>query len=906
MSRLFPAVTMLVVWLAPPAPAQTTVTISGTITDQSGGALPHATVTLLRPPAVVVRATETGADGRFSLERVAPGRYALDASAGGFSSRRVAVEVGTTAVTGLVVALELGAIQAEVTVTASRGSVEDPARSVQAVNVIGRDEIAVRAKAVVAQLASEEPGLALQRTSPTIGGIFVRGLTGNKVNVFVDGVRYSTSAMRGGISTFLNLIDPTNLDTLEVLRGPNSAQYGSDAIGGSLQFVTRSPVLSGAAGVRMHASIGGTATSADQSIGSYAGGSIEGRHAALLLNVAGRRVNPIRTGGGFDTHAAVTRFLGLPSTAIGRERLPDTGFTQYGGSAKLHWAPAPQTTVVASYSRGQQDGGKRYDQLLGGDGNLVADLRFLMNDFAYLRVDRAGAGWFDQVSGAYSLNIQREERVNQGGNGNPRNTITFEPERMKVHGGQTTAGRQFGTRQQLLVGGDATFERIAAPSYQRNPTTGATAPRRGRVPDGARYASGGAFAQHTGEIVPGRLSSLASVRLSGARYEARAADSPVVGGVRLWPDDGLRAASVTYKAGLVGQVRDGLSVSGSVSRGFRAPHITDLGTLGLTGSGFEVAAPDVAGLHATIGSRADRNAVSTGEPVAQVRPETSVNYEAAAHLRRSRVSADAWVFVNDLSDSVEKAALILPAGAVGQSIAGTPIVSQAPGGAVFVAASTAPVLVRTNTFSSRVRGLEFAVTVKPTPRWTIRAVGSAVRAADRTTGLPPTIEGGTPAPEAHVSARYMRLGGRAWIDLYARAARTQTRLSTLDLEDRRTGATRSRTSIRNFFLNGATVRGLVSSGPDGVFGSADDVLVATGETLAEVQDRVLGVGVDSAPLFTRVPGFATVGLRGGLRIGTAHVLGIDLENLTDRNYRGISWGMDAPGRSATVTWRSSF
>ena len=60
----------------------------------------------------------------------------------------------------------------------------------------------------------------------------------------------------------------------------------------------------------------------------------------------------------------------------------------------------------------------------------------------------------------------------------------------------------------------------------------------------------------------------------------------------------------------------------SVSRGFRAPHMTDLGTLGLTGSGFEVAAPDVAGLGGFVGTTADATAVSTGDPVEQVGPET--------------------------------------------------------------------------------------------------------------------------------------------------------------------------------------------------------------------------------------------------------------------------------------------
>ena len=54
------------------------------------------------------------------------------------------------------------------------------------------------------------------------------------------------------------------------------------------------------------------------------------------------------------------------------------------------------------------------------------------------------------------------------------------------------------------------------------------------------------------------------------------------------------------------------------------------------------------------------------------------------------------------------------------------------------------------------------------------------------------------------------------------------------------GASRSRSSIASFFTNGARARGLVGPGADGVAGNADDVLLATGETLAQVQARVLG------------------------------------------------------------------
>src|SRR4029079_7346607 len=108
------------------------------------------------------------------------------------------------------------------------------------------------------------------------------------------------------------------------------------------------------------------------------------RQFGILTNLASRRVNTLRPANGIDGHSAVTRFLGLPSDIFG-DRLPDTAFTQYSGSVHINYAPAVENQLIFHYQRGQQDGGKRYDQLIGGDGNLVADLRNLMLDFFYAR-----------------------------------------------------------------------------------------------------------------------------------------------------------------------------------------------------------------------------------------------------------------------------------------------------------------------------------------------------------------------------------------------------------------------------------------------------------------------------------------------------------------------------------------
>ena len=70
-------------------------------------------------------------------------------------------------------------------------------------------------------------------------------------------------------------------------------------------------------------------------------------------------------------------------------------------------------------------------------------------------------------------------------------------------------------------------------------------------------------------------------------------------------------------------------------------------------------------------------------------------------------------------------------------------------------------------------------------------------------------------------------------------------------------------------------------------------------------EESVGPGVNSSSLFPEIPGYATLGLRAGIRGGSHEVI-VDAENLNDRNYRGISWGVDAPGRGVSVRYLLRF
>ncbi|HEV2762395.1 MAG TPA: TonB-dependent receptor [Pyrinomonadaceae bacterium] len=879
-------------------------TVTGTVRDRAGAAVGGAEVSLVNSQQLQLGHTQTDADGRFRLDGVAPGSYVLTVARTDFSTRREAVRVSAGEPTEVSVVLEVSQLAEEVTVTAETGLAEDKDRVPQQVNVISQEAIQQRATAVLAQVADEEVGVSLQRTSPTIGAVLVRGLT--EVGVYVDGVRFTQSTQRGGINTFFNLNEPTSLRSVEVQRGPNTAQYGSDGLGGTVQLVSRQPEF-GFDTPRVHGEYNVVFSSADLSHANNALLTYGTKRFGVLGSAVVRRANTLRTGGGVDSHAAVTRFLGLPSDIIGESRLPDTAFTQYGGTLHLSYAPAQDQQIAFRYQRSQQDGGKRYDQLLGGDGNLVADLRNLMLDFGYLRYFKQGVGFFDNFSTTVSYNSQREERVNQGGQGNPLAGITHDKERTSSWGLSFFFDKQFSPRHNFLVGGDIYRDRVDAPSYTFEPSTRTVNITRPRVPSGARQILAGLYVQDAFEPIQGRLRLSGALRYNVGSYRSRAANSPIVNGQPLWPDDSLRVADFSGRVGAVGTLVKGLNVAFNFSRGFRAPNITNLGSVGLVGVGFQVSSADIAGLGGFVGTTADDTAVSTGVEVAPLSSETSNNYDLSLRFRRGRFDTEAVVFVIDYADTIVRQTLILPPGAVGIRLGSQIIERQNANGAVFVPLSTSPVLVQANFGDTRLKGFEYEVDYSITDSLEFGGNYSYVHAADRASGLPPNLGGGGIPPQmGFLRLRYQPARSRYWVEAYSTLAGRQDRLSSLDLADRRTGAQRSRANIQNFFRRGACVRGLTTPGNSGQCGSAGGVLIATGETLAQVQNRVLGVGVESAPLFSAIPGYGLLGLRGGFRLGESQEITLDFENIGDKNYRAPGWGVDGPGRSVSARYRYRF
>ncbi|HKS09749.1 MAG TPA: TonB-dependent receptor [Pyrinomonadaceae bacterium] len=889
--------------------------IKGTVKDSNGAVVSGIDVSLLLPNQAVWRATVTDGDGTFTFENVPDGTYGISIERSGFLRHRSAVQVTSRETRELNIVLEVNTLVENVTITAEAGLVADTRKVDTQVNLVPEQEIFERAPEVVAQVVDEEPGVNLQRTSPSLSAVFVRGLTGRNVAVFVDGVRYTTSAQRGGVGTFFSLIEPSSLETVEILRGPNSSQYGSDVHGGVVNFISQAPRY-GNVESEFHGKGNLFYTSPTNGFGGNALVTYGTRTYGLLLNMNGRRISTLRPADGLEHHAAVTRFLGLPSDIFG-QRLPDTGFTQYGALARASFNLDENTQFLVSYARNQQDNGKRYDQLLGGDGNNIADLRNLMTDTFYVRLFRQGLGFFDNGSFTFSYNGQREERINQGGNGNPAGAITNQRERTNVLGFNFYLDKQIGDRNTFLFGADVYRDKIKAPAFTTDPVSGIVVNSRPRVPNGARYLSYGFYAQNNFTAIPDRVQINAAVRYNVASYTSRASNSaPGPNGLPLFPDDSARFDAFSGRIGGVVNVGGGFDIAGKYTRGFRAPNTTDLGIIGLVGTGFEVDAATAAARGGFIGTTAGGDAVSTGIAVTRLGPESSDSFDLSFRYTSRRFGAELTGFTIKLGDVYFDQALVLPPGAVGTFLGSDQIISQNANGLVFVAAApTSPVLVRVNFDDARLNGVEFNARARFNDRFSATGNFTYIRAHSLLNGLPPNIEGGLPPATGFISLRYQPRS-RFYIEGYTVMTGRQNRLSSLDLADRRTGGARSRANIQNFFRRGACVRGLTTPGPSGC-GSAGGILIPTGETLAQVQNRLLPIGATIngvrvvnndtlVPTHPHLAGYGLVGVRGSWKLHESSEIFVDFENIFDKSYRGISWGIDGAGRGVTVRYRYSF
>ncbi len=243
-------------------------TVTGKVTFQSTGTPVHgATVIIIGAR----RTTTTNEDGAFTVANVPPGAYEVVAQREHFSAARksVIVSAGQTATVDFALALET--VHETLTVTASAAGTSTTFESFNAITSLDGVELARNIGTSIADALSTVPGVSKRSFGPGSGRPIIRGFDGDRVLIMQDGVRtgdLSSQSGDHGVS-----IDAGGLDRLEVVKGPATLLYGSNAIGGVVNAISPqdafrvSPFVGSLGGLTFDAS------SADEAVG--ANGSVQ-------------------------------------------------------------------------------------------------------------------------------------------------------------------------------------------------------------------------------------------------------------------------------------------------------------------------------------------------------------------------------------------------------------------------------------------------------------------------------------------------------------------------------------------------------------------------------------------------------------------------------------------------------
>lgn len=896
------------------------------ITNEADEPVNGARLRLSNAQGTAWREVLTAADGSFALTELPAGSYLAVIEASGFAPLEVRLQLPVTA--PLQLKLLPLAIRSSVTVTAQRGAVEDTATSPMLVTARDQSEWRARPLATLGNALDSSPGVLVQQSTYGQVSPFLRGLTGYQVLNLVDGVRFNNATFRSGPNQYLAFIEPGQAQRLEALLGPTGAQYGSDGLGGTINVLTSTPRF-GSGKFSFNGEAQTHAASADAGGGGRLKFTLGAPRVALLLGGSWQQHNDLRAGEGADSRHVFKRFFGLSAERI-REltgaRQQDTGFTQHGWHAKLAARLRETQSLTLWYQQGTLGGVRGYKDLWGGLGRLRSEFAPQELQFLYARYEKLRLGWLDSLTGTFSLNSQRDGTVRQ----NLRTTdrVTTDDNLVNVFGHAVQATTHLANRHALVFGGEYYREQLRASRVEFDPVINSSAQKRALYPNGSRYTTLGLFAQHSAAWWQGRLRANAGGRYTRVRFQTFADRNRTAAGASLGVTDEAESfQDATFNASLTWRVSANVHLHALSGRGFRAPNLNDLGALGLNDLGYEIPASVAAQAGALLGNSDGEGALSLGKRVGGLQAERLFNYEAGATWQSRKFYARAQVFDAELKQPIVRRTLLFAAGQAPAALAGLTVqplaqtAEQRAQNVVTVATTLDPRAVKAfvNDGAAKYYGVETLFRYAVAARWSAEGHYSFLAGRELN---PNRFIRRLPPQQGALALRYQSTGatvfnGRlTWLELSGDFVGAQKRLSGGDLTDERIGAARRRRDITDF-MRGSLVRPFLVAGADGAFGTADDVFALTGETLLQIQARVLPLGAtingvrivndDSrAPLYLKTAGYATLNLRGNVRLSERVGLDWALMNLFDKNYRVHGSGVDAAGRNLFLGLRYHF
>lgn len=447
---------------------------------------------------------------------------------------------------------------------------------------ISRKQIDFSNPQTSADLLAINSNVFVQKSQLGGGSPMIRGFSANRVLIVVDGTRMNNAIFRSGNLQNVISIDVNNVESSEVIFGPGSVIYGSDALGGVMDFHTLTPhftdndstsYLSVKAMTRY--------ASANHEKSGHVDFNIGTRNLSFLTSVSYSDFGDLQMGSrkhqDYQRPEYVSRIAGKDSivknTNANIQRF--SGYSQFGVLQKIRAKINRNNDFTYALHYSELSDVPRYDRLIQySDEKLkyaewyYGPQKWLMNSFSLVNFNKTK--FSDKIKINAAFQNYEESRNDRKLN---KTTLRQRTEKIQALSVNIDIEKNITPTSILFYGGEMVGNKIFSTGTIKDIQSNATEPTSSRYPDGSSYATSAVYFNYKNNFND-NFTYLAGVRYNLAYLEAQFDTSffPFP-----YTEAQLTNHAVNGCLGMVFRINDNNQLNVNLSTGYRTPNIDDVG-----------------------------------------------------------------------------------------------------------------------------------------------------------------------------------------------------------------------------------------------------------------------------------------------------------------------------------------
>lgn len=446
--------------------------------------------------------------------------------------------------------------------------------------VISAKEAQLQNPQTTADLLGMSGKVFIQKSQQGGGSPMIRGFATNRLIYSVDGVRMNTAIFRSGNLQNVISLDPFAIEKSEILFGPGSVIYGSDAIGGVMSFQTLTPQLS--LNDDVYVSGGGIwrTSSANKELTQHYHVSVGWKKWAMVTSISSNRFGDLRMGSkGPDEYLRpiyVQRADSIDhivSNEDPRVQKP-SGYDQVNLMQKVRFAPNKKWDMQYAFHYSETSPYARYDRHIRYRKGLprygewsYGPQKWMMNNLSVVHQSKSRLA--DEVALRLAWQVFEESRIDRDID-DPIRHIRIE--KVNAYSANVDFNKAIGARHKLFYGVEAVINDVASTGIDEDISAGTSSAGPSRYPQ-AKWHSYAAYVEEQFHV------SSKTTLQAGVRYNIFSMAALFDTSFYPFPftTAKLNKSSVTGNLGMVYRPGKKWIVRANLGTAFRSPNVDDLG-----------------------------------------------------------------------------------------------------------------------------------------------------------------------------------------------------------------------------------------------------------------------------------------------------------------------------------------